>query len=279
MNRNNILEQIRASYYQFTAAERKVADFVLSQRQQVQFMSITQLADESGTAEATVSRFCRSLDLKGFNAFKIELARCEGTTPKRPEHAPDTLEGRSKQSAELAIEAIRQTIDLIKPTAVQQAVDLIEQAPRVMCLGSGGSMIIASECEHLFSTVTGKFFTIDGSHRQMSALATMSPKDIVILFSYSGATINGIEILEQARQFDIRSILVTRFSKSPAAKLADVVLQCGSNEGPFQFGSIAAKVAQLMVMDVLFQEYCSRNQESCEANVERIAAALSKKHL
>ena len=74
MNRQsiNILEQIHASYYQLTAAERKLADYVLAQRNQVQFMSITQLAEECGVAEATVSRFCRNLKLKGFNAFKLK---------------------------------------------------------------------------------------------------------------------------------------------------------------------------------------------------------------
>ena len=61
----DILERIHASYYQLTAAERRVADYVLAQHAQVQFMSITQLADECGTAEATISRFCRSLKLKG----------------------------------------------------------------------------------------------------------------------------------------------------------------------------------------------------------------------
>lgn len=279
MSGNNILEQIRASYYQLTTAERKVADYVLSQREQVQFMSITQLADESDTAKATVSRFCRSLGLKGFNAFKIELARLDGHAFKRPEHALDTLEGRSKQAADLAINAIHQTVDLVNPKAILQAVEMIEQASRVMCIGSGGSMISAAECEHLFSTVTGKFFAVTDSHRQMSAIATMSEKDVVILFSYSGATINGIEVLEQAKQFGLQTILVTRFSQSPAAKPADVVLQCGSDEGPYQFGSVAAKAAQLIVMDIVFQEYCLRNQISCEKNADRIAAALSKKHL
>ena len=52
----DILERIHASYYQLTAAERKVADFVLAQHTQVQFMSITQLAEECGIAEATISK-------------------------------------------------------------------------------------------------------------------------------------------------------------------------------------------------------------------------------
>ena len=278
MDEKNILERIHASYYQLTTAERKVADFVLDQHEQVQFMSISQLAEECGTAEATVSRFCRSLQLKGFNAFKIELAR-DYVVQKKQAPSTDTLAGRSQEVGRLAHAAVDQTIELIQPEKLLQAVELLEKAPRVLCFGSGGSMILASELANLFSTVTGKFFAISDSHSQMTATATASPGDVIILFSYSGATTNSIQVLELAKQMGISTILITRFSKSPAASLADVVLRCGSNEGPFQIGSIPAKVAQLIVADLLFQEYCFRNPDSCEANVERIASALSVKHL
>ena len=277
----DILERIRASYYQLTAAERKVADYVLTQHSQVQFMSITQLADECGTAETTVTRFCRSLKLKGFNAFKIELARHSvlGVSSRREPVSTDTLAGRVQESGRLAIDAFHQTTELMDLNQIGRAVELIEQAPTVLCLGSGGSMIMACECAHLFSTVTGKFTTISDAHMQISAVATMDPKGVIILFSYSGATTGGIQILELARQRGIRTILVTRFQKSPAAKLSEVVLCCGSNESPFQFGSVPAKVAQLVVIDVFFQEYCLRNQESCNECVQYIASALSALHI
>jgi DNA-binding MurR/RpiR family transcriptional regulator len=113
----------------------------------------------------------------------------------------------------------------------------------------------------------------------MSTAATMDRHDVIILFSYSGATNNGLQILELAKSRGIRTILVTRFNKSPAAKLADVVLRCGSNEGPFQFGSVPAKIAQLVVVDVMFQEYCLRNREQCEENIQNIASALSGMHV
>lgn len=277
----DILERIRASYYQLTAAERKVADYVLTQHSQVQFMSITQLADECGTAETTVTRFCRSLKLKGFNAFKIELARHSvlGASSRREPVSTDTLAGRVRESGRLAIDAVHQTTELMDLNQIGRAVELIEQAPAVLCLGSGGSMIMACECAHLFSTVTGKFTTISDAHMQISAVATMDPKGVIILFSYSGATTGGIQILELARQRGIRTILMTRFQKSPAAKLSEVVLCCGSNESPFQFGSVPAKVAQLVVIDVFFQEYCLRNQESCNERVQYIASALSALHI
>ena len=276
----DILERIHASYYQLTATERRVADYVLAQHTQVQFMSITQLADECGTAEATISRFCRSLKLKGFNAFKIELAR--HSVPAAAKVQPqsiDTPAGRCQEVGRQAVEAVNQTIELVQPHQVAQAVELIEQAPRVMCIGSGGSMILANECAHMFSTVTGKFFSVSDSHMQMSAVATLEQDSIILLFSYSGATTNGLQVLEVAKQRGIKTILITRFPKSPAAKLADVVLRCGSNEGPFQLGSVAAKIAQLVVVDMLFQEYFSRNREICEENIQSIASALSDMHI
>ena len=249
MEQHSILERIHAAYYELPASERRVADYVLLQYREVQFMSITQLADECGVADATVSRFCRSLGLKGFNAFKIELAKLSGH--KRQEEAPadaTTFEGRCRESARLIQEAVSQTLDPLHHDLVEAVVELFEQADQVLCIGNGGSMV-------------------------------MSPRSAVILFSYSGATRNSIEVLELAASRGIKTVLVTRYPKSPAANLADHVLRCGSNEGPFQFGSIPARVAQLALLDVLFREYYLRNQADCDQNIQQIGAALSIKHI
>ena len=280
----SILERIHASYYQLTATEKKVADYVLAHSSQVQFMSITQLADECGTADASISRFCRSLKLKGFNAFKLELAQHAATaqiSEFRDDSVPDmdTLEGRCKEAGRLSQEAISQTIDLVRPEDIHRTVDLFERANRIYCMGSGGSMIMAQELAHLFATISLKFQPVWDSHQQISAAAIMDPEDVIVLFSYSGATTGGLQILELAKQRGVHTVLVTRYPKSPAAKLAEVVLLCGSNESPVQIGSVSAKVAQLIVMDILYQEYRHRNPESSQENLKRIAGSLSAMHV
>lgn len=277
-SRIDILERIHAAYYQLTAAERKVADYVLACCQQVQYMSISQLAEACGVAEATISRFCRRLKLKGFNAFKIELAlHASGVKPV--ENSPDGPVGTSMEVEQLAAAAVRQTIEMLDPVQVSRAVERIEKARRVLCLGSGSSFLMASECASVFSTATTKFIAVADSHTQMSNVATMSQEDVLMLFSYSGATTNGVQLLELARSRGIETILVTRYLKSPAAKLADVKLCCGSNEGPFQSGSFSARIAQLVVIGVLFQEFYRRNQEDCDGNIQAIASALSGMHV
>ena len=57
-------------------------------------------------------------------------------------------------------------------------------------------------------------------------------------------------------------ILVTRFPNSPGAAYADHLLICGANEAPQQQGSIAAKIGQLFIVDILFHEFCAVNQIS-----------------
>ena len=70
----NVFAKINNEYYQLTTSEKKVADYVVMHQQKTQFMSISELAEECGVAEATISRFCRRLDYKGYNAFKLAIA-------------------------------------------------------------------------------------------------------------------------------------------------------------------------------------------------------------
>ena len=86
MTAHNIFETISSQYFQLTNSEKKVADYVLRHRIDVQYMSISELAEECTVADATISRFCRRLGLTGYNAFKLELAKASMT---RDSHRAD----------------------------------------------------------------------------------------------------------------------------------------------------------------------------------------------
>ena len=70
----DIFTSIRSHYNVFTKAEKKVADFVLENPRQILDMSITDLADRCGIGDTSVFRFCRDLDLKGYQDFRIMIA-------------------------------------------------------------------------------------------------------------------------------------------------------------------------------------------------------------
>ncbi len=281
----NVFETISSQYFDLTHSEKKVADYVLGHRIDAQYMSISELAEECEVADATISRFCRRLGLPGYNAFKLELARASmdarAALPRTPalSISSDGFAALCKQVLGDNISALEQTFQLVDREALRQAVDLLEQARRVACIGQGGSMVLAMEAWTLFSMVSSKFIYVPDSHLQINTLAGMEPDEAVLYFSYSGSTRDLQDALEVARTRQVPVILVSRFPKSPGGQQANVVLQCGVNESPLQPGSVSARMAQLLILDLLFQQLCSRNRDQVDERRSRIAEAAAKKHL
>lgn len=286
---DNIFTNISNGYYHFTMAEKKVAEYVLGHKTDVQYMSISELAEECSVAEATISRFCRRLRMKGYNAFKLAIAKAVAEEQggagllgghRSEEIAPD--DSIVELGRKLAVgygTAISQSMTLLRPDRIKRAVDLMCSAERVYFMGQGGSMHMSMVAAHQFSTVSPRFFAVQDSHVQASTVALLSPGDVVLFFSYSGSTKELMENMHLAKSRGVKVILLTRFSKSPGAAQADVVLQCGSNEGPLQLGSMPAKMAQLFVVDVLFHEYIRRDPAAARRSQELIADALAERHL
>ena len=281
----NVFETISQAYYDLTAAEKKTADYVMKHLNETQYLSIAELAEASGVAEATVSRFSRRLGYKGFSAFKLAIANAaamgkqEGSQLSGRIQEDDSLEDMSQKLYSADVAAMAETLECLDTGSITAAADYLERAGKVLCMGQGGSMVMAAETANLFSTVSGKFFPISDSHTQVIAAANMEPEDALLFFSYSGATREMTETLSVARSQGARVILITRFPRSPGAALADVVLRCGSNEGPLQLSSVPAKIAQLFLMDILFSAFCRRDLKSCRESRSRVAEALAEKHL
>lgn len=281
----NVFERISGSYYLLTAAEKKVADYVITSQKRTQFLSISQLAGESGVAEATVSRFVKRLHYRGYNAFKLAIAQSTaeqraGTNPLSGEVEPeDSLPDLCRKLFAADLDAMQQTLDLLHPEDISAAAGLLEAADKVLCMGQGGSMVMAQEAAHLFSTAFSKYFPVTDSHMQAIAISQSGPGDVILYFSYSGATRDLVEAAGLIRERGARLVLVTRFPKSPGAALADVVLCCGSHESPLQLGSVAARIAQLYLLDVLFSEVCRRDMGACKAHRQLVADALTAKHV
>ena len=140
-------------------------------------------------------------------------------------------------------------------------------------------MLLAEEAARLFTTAFSGFFPVSDSHMQVIAATNLTEKDVILFFSYSGSTKELMDVLHIAQKQHTRIILITRYPGSPGAGLADIVLQCGSTEGPLQLGSVAARIAQLYLVDVLFSEMFRRDLEACRHRRELVADALSEKHV
>ena len=282
--KQSVFVHIGSEYYTFTAAEKKLADYILSAQDCISRMSISELASACSVADATVSRFCRRLGYKGYPDFKLAIAnasihRLEDNPLSGEITREDTLETISQKLLNASAMAMVQTREVLNLDAVAEAAAVLRESTSVLCMGQGGSMLIASEAAHLFSTISGKFRPVSDSHMQAMAAVMMEPTDSILFYSYSGSTLAMLDTLKTAKERGSKVILVTRFPNSPGAALADIVLQCGANENPLQSGSVPARIAQMYLTDILFSEYTRRNLDEAKESRNRIAQALAAKHV
>jgi DNA-binding MurR/RpiR family transcriptional regulator len=282
---SSVQSRISSAYYKLTATERKAADYLMGHLSQAQFLSISELAEACGVAEATISRFCRRLGYGGYSAFKLAIAKSLAPAPHplgeaRGEVGPeDSVLVMGEKLLHTNTSVMSQTLGLLNPETLGRAADLLCGARQVYCMGQGGSMILAMEAAHLFSTCWPHYHAVQGSHIQAITAALLGEEDVLLFFSYSGSTRDILDLMQVARERRCKIILVTRFPKSPGAALADVVLQCGSDEGPLQMGTVPARISQLFLVDILFNEVCRRNLPEAMQNRERTASALAAKHI
>lgn len=281
----NVVALMLQEYENFTKSEKKIVDYVLEHQKETQYISITDLSAACDVAVSTISVFCRKLKLAGFNDFKLELAKAALIAGNRApssvaneEILPDDSVGTVMEKVyNTNQDALNKAYHMLQEGPVRQAVELMSRAGQVVCLGQGNHSIVAEAAWAQFSTASSKFKTAQDSHLQAVVLSTLAENDVVLYFSYTGATHELLEAAELIASRGAKLILVTRFLNAPASAFADTVLLCGPNELPLQFGSIAAIMAQMYVVDVLFSEYCRQNHEEAERCREAVGKALTQK--
>ena len=70
-----IFNRISALMPEFTNSEKKVASFILSEKQNVTNMTILDIAQGASVSEASVMRFCNRLGIRKLIDLRIEIAK------------------------------------------------------------------------------------------------------------------------------------------------------------------------------------------------------------
>ena len=73
--KKTVMDTICSSFDSFFDSEKKIAKYIINNYDKVVEMTVGQLASASGSSEASVSRFCKKIGVKGFHHLKISLAK------------------------------------------------------------------------------------------------------------------------------------------------------------------------------------------------------------
>ncbi len=272
--------RIQGTYSSLRTAEQRVADFILKHPDELIYLTVTELAEKTNTSESTVVRLCQKIGYKGYQEFKIMLARdlVEPTNAIYAAIEPgDSLTTIKTKVFQANAQALRDTIEVLTDAELEAAVKAISTARRVDVYGVGGSNPLATDAYHKFLKLGIHVVALsDGDMMAMSS-SLLQKGDVALGISHTGASRDVTDALSNAQRNGATTICITHRSTSPITKVSDIKLFTAAKTTAFRSDASSSRIAQLTIIDTLYVGVALSGYENSVEMIRRTREATVNK--
>lgn len=251
----NVLDKILMIYENLYEAEKKIADYVIENQQKVIDMTVSELSFQSGVSEATIIRFCKKCNFKGFHHLKMEIAK-EMVTSEEKNISNDLNTKNIGQSLQniLAnkIEELKQTISMMDENNIREILGTINKARIVQFAALGNTIPVILDGAYKFSQIGIATVANTIWENQLAFAYTLTEEDVVIAVSNSGSSKRLITLVDVANKKRAKTICITNHEKSPLANKCQYKINIATREKLFFDEFSFTRVSAMVVVEVLF---------------------------
>ncbi|GGU49458.1 MurR/RpiR family transcriptional regulator [Lentzea flava] len=276
------LVKIRSLLPGLARAEQRVAKVVLENPASVAHRSITEVAEQAGTSETTVTRFCKAIGVGGYPELRIALAADTARTAARanPDMGGDIGPGDDLRQvvgkvAFADARAVEETAEQLDIESLDRVVQAVAGARRVDVYGFGASAFVAFDLQQKLHRIGRTCFAWNDTHIALTSAAVLTGEDVAVGISHTGSTVETVEALRVAKEAGATTVALTNFPRSPITEVADLVLTTAARETTFRSGAMASRIAQLTVIDCLFIGVAQHHVDTAKTALEATYEAVS----
>ncbi|ERL04673.1 MurR/RpiR family transcriptional regulator [Mitsuokella sp. oral taxon 131] len=275
------LQVIRERFDNLTKSEKKIADYVLENYMRVVDYNIAELSEYTQTSDASIIRFCRTFGCKGYQDFKMRLAR--EVVPTYKQYNPNLEEGDTVDTIchkvfSASISALQETQQMLNGESLLLAAQRLYEAERIVIACSGNSLVVGEDLRIKMLKI-GIRCSLDKDYDlQLMSVSSLTERDVVICISHTGSTKNLYELLRMAKKNHAYLILISTQMKAPIAQLADLVISVCGKETMFHSESTSARMAEMAVIDSIMAVVAKNHLDDYSdlLNKSRLATAKNK---
>lgn len=275
--------KIRAAYHGLSPKLQSIAAHILEHPRDVIHLSISQLAEETFCSEATIFRLCKLIGFAGYQDLKIALASDVTEKPMQNLHEEVSLDDDMMTVAHKVFQSnlvgITDTLHVLDPNLLEQAVQLLNGAQHIEFYGNGGSGLIAMDAYHKFMRTGIDCIAHTDSHFQVMSAGLLKENSVVVGISHSGSNKDILEAIRIAKNAGAKTIAITSYQKSPLSQIVDITLYTATRETCFRTEAMSSRLAQLCLIDTLYMGVSLLREEETVSNLKVIRKMISLKRL
>jgi len=246
---------LNSIYRQLSTVERRLADFILAAPEQVPGLSVRQIASGGSASVAAVSRLVRKAGFAGLREFKLELARERAVPPAYFYKAIEAQDSDAELITKVFLgnrQSLEDTLKLLDPHALAQAVRRMVRARALLFFGVGSSGILARDAAMRFSLLGLSAQALSDPSELYFRAATAGPRDVAVGLSHSGRSLATVRALELARGGEALTVGIANYLRSPLHAVSDYFFCTSFPETRVTVTALSSRVAQLCIIDAMY---------------------------
>jgi DNA-binding MurR/RpiR family transcriptional regulator len=250
----SVTHKIRANRNEMGPAEKKIADYIITNLNEITVISISELAEKCGCGDATVVRFSRRLGFEGFQALKIAIAGDLGSASaigSEISKNDSCYQIFSKRISDIAV-TLQNTEAVLDANELEQAANIIMKAKRIVVFGLGNSAAIAADAAHKFLRLGLNAQYCTDNHLQAIIASHIDRQSVAIAISHSGSSKDIVEALRLSKIGGAATIAITNYGSSPIVDAADICLFTKADETKHSILAMSSRIAQLAIFDAIY---------------------------
>lgn len=220
---NSVIENIKMNYDKLFSAEKKAADYILSNPGEAIMLNITELAQKSGSSEATVVRMCKHVGYQGYYQMRLLMSHDLGKTRSAyddNERMNSTRHLFDRSAARIA--ALQEQIDI---ELLVGAARLLRMSRLVHVVAAGNTSPIAPDLGFRLERCKIPCSYSTMPEHFLNHVSLGSSDDTIIAISRSGASKQVVQAMELARKKHMHSIVISGESNSQLSEHADYTIK------------------------------------------------------
>ncbi|MGL6014861.1 MAG: MurR/RpiR family transcriptional regulator [Selenomonadaceae bacterium] len=278
-----ILEELNAPTFKTSKSDRILICYIQDNIQLVARKTISQLSQESGIGESTITRFARKMGFSSLPAFKLALAEELTDTSQRyiinrDIAAAESVELTARKLLDTNIGMMEKTLQLLDFETISESSRLLQHARRILFVGLGNAGYMAKDSSYKFSRIGLDCMGTDNSHTMIVMAALLHPDDLLVAISHSGETEEIIKTVELAKRKGVKTIVITANKKSTLSVLSDQGIFYEAEETLLETGSIPVKLAQFFILDLIYTQVVKEMADVAAENKRLTTQAISYLH-
>ena len=266
-NGTSVTDHVYQQLDQLTDAKRKVASYILENREAILFMTVNQLSEASGVDPATVVRTAQALGYVGYPEFQDELRRAflNRTTPlqimQSNAEAGDDLWDIIDQDIE-NLRMLRKNLDKDR---LEQLVERLFHSPKIVVVGLDLASTLSFYLGYLLEILRLPAVTVTaGGGRLRNQLMSLEPGSLLIGLSFKRCLRETVNAVKTARERGAFTVCITDSFASPLTRFSDMCFLTPINSASWA-NSYAAPISLLNTLLVA----CTRHDKGRSLSILR----------